>query len=555
MVLQQYWTQPTPFTRRTDLEPGLEARVLDPLWLLLRQWQMSEFRGEDAGTPILVEVERDVFSVDRVELDGLVQTYLPQDAPLEAVVERETKEQVQPDLRSRAQAGRMLLAMLDQAGLSVDEEEFGTMMAFPAGDFDEAVAADPKVRLLTSLAPDATAVYAALGAAPLSDPQLDSLLPGSNGPLGPYRNIIDQWLARYEARVGHPGEGDAWLEDRLEYSFSVSAATDVGRVELTAPEYHGGRLDWDDFRVTTVDPADTAAPDRQRVTTLATPVSYVGMPAARWWEFEDANVDFGNVESGENDLGRLLLAEFAMVWGNDWFLVPIVADQGGLCRLNEVLVTDTFGVTTRIPPQSAHTPHWGFGRLSAAPATIDTSRWLFIPPVLPSTHQAQPVETVKFVRDEMANMAWAIEVAVASSLGRPRAIADEDHSPRRGFAEPQTGEVLRYNAMTDLPAHWMPMLPTRDGATSARFLVRAGLLDEMQTTAPEAEGELLGAIGDFRVHEEEIPRSGATITRAHQLTRWYGGGRVLWLGRRKRAGAGEVRSSLEFDQLLGGDAG
>jgi hypothetical protein len=99
------------------------------------------------------------------------------------------------------------------------------------------------------------------------------------------------------------------------------------------------------------------------------------------------------------------------------------------------------------------------------------------------------------------------------------------------------------------------MVPMRDAATAARMLVRAGLLDEMQAVAPDPAGELLGAVGDFSVHEEEIPRSGATVTRTHQLTRWYGGGRALWLGRRKRAGAGEVRSSLEFDQLLGIDSG
>ena len=555
MVLQQYWTQPTPFTLRTDLEPGLEARVLDPLWLLLRQWQMSEFRGEDAGTPVLAEVERDLFALDRVELDGLIQSYAPHDAPLEAVVERETKEQVKPDLRSRAQAGRMLMAMLGHAGLTINEEAFRSLMAFPDGEFDDAAAADAKVQLLTSRAPDAVAMYAAFGVAPLNDQQLADLLPGANGPIGPYREAVDEWVARYEERVGQPGEGDAWIEDRLEYSFAVSATTDVGRVDLTVPEYHGGRLDWDAFRVTSVDGAESAAPDRQRVTTLATPVSYVGMPAARWWEFEDAGVDFGNTESGENDLGRLLLAEFAMVWGNDWFLVPVVAEQGGLCRLNELLVTDTFGVTTRIPPQSTHTPHWGLGRLSAEQGTIDTSRWLFIPPVLPAAHEATAVEVVRFVRDEMANMAWAIEDTVATPLGRSRGIADEDRFPRRGFAAPRTGETLHYHAMTDLPAHWMPMLPMHEGATSARMLVRAGLLDEMQAVAPDPAGELLGAVGEFSVHEEEIPRSGATVTRTHQLTRWYGGGRAHWLGRRKRAGAGEIRSSLEFDQLLGIDSG
>ena len=39
-----------------DPRPGIEARVHDPLWLLGRQWQLGEFEGEDAGTPLTVRV-------------------------------------------------------------------------------------------------------------------------------------------------------------------------------------------------------------------------------------------------------------------------------------------------------------------------------------------------------------------------------------------------------------------------------------------------------------------------------------------------------------------
>ena len=36
------------------------------------------------------------------------------------------------------------------------------------------------------------------------------------------------------------------------------------------------------------------------------------MPAARFWEFEDAQVDFGSVDAGPTDLARMLLVEFAL---------------------------------------------------------------------------------------------------------------------------------------------------------------------------------------------------------------------------------------------------
>src|ERR1700739_3622642 len=46
--------EPTP--RAEGIDEGLAARIHDPLWLLARQWQMGEFRGQDAGTPALVQV-------------------------------------------------------------------------------------------------------------------------------------------------------------------------------------------------------------------------------------------------------------------------------------------------------------------------------------------------------------------------------------------------------------------------------------------------------------------------------------------------------------------
>ena len=50
----------SPWRSRPTSLPGLQALVGDPLWLLARQWQFDELRGEDGGTPIaaVVEVEQ-----------------------------------------------------------------------------------------------------------------------------------------------------------------------------------------------------------------------------------------------------------------------------------------------------------------------------------------------------------------------------------------------------------------------------------------------------------------------------------------------------------------
>ena len=41
-------------TREGDVTDALRFRVFDPLWMLSRQWQLGEFRGNDAGTAMNV---------------------------------------------------------------------------------------------------------------------------------------------------------------------------------------------------------------------------------------------------------------------------------------------------------------------------------------------------------------------------------------------------------------------------------------------------------------------------------------------------------------------
>ena len=50
------WNRLEGRPRRPDFTRALKAEVRDPLWLLTRQWQMGEFLGEDAGSPIGAKV-------------------------------------------------------------------------------------------------------------------------------------------------------------------------------------------------------------------------------------------------------------------------------------------------------------------------------------------------------------------------------------------------------------------------------------------------------------------------------------------------------------------
>jgi len=90
-------------------------------------------------------------------------------------------------------------------------------------------------------------------------------------------------------------------------------------------------------------------------TVIPAPVSYRGMPSPRWWEFEDNAVDFGAIEVEPEDLARMLLVEFAITYGNDWFVIPVDLPVGSLRQIQSLVVTDTFGVRTLIPSIGAST--------------------------------------------------------------------------------------------------------------------------------------------------------------------------------------------------------
>src|SRR5947209_17412976 len=105
-----------------DIAVGLQGRVHDPLWMLARQWQLGEFKGEDAGSPVLAQVEGEAFELTRYLPGALpaggVGAGRPLDVsrePLETLVEKEpvVRGGVAPDLRFAVDAGREFTRRLE----------------------------------------------------------------------------------------------------------------------------------------------------------------------------------------------------------------------------------------------------------------------------------------------------------------------------------------------------------------------------------------------------------------------------------------------------------
>jgi hypothetical protein len=117
--------------------------------------------------------------------------------------------------------------------------------------------------------------------------------------------------------------------------------------------------------------------------------------------------------------------------------------------------------------------------------------------------------------------------------------------------------ALAYRLLTTVPAHWIPLVPVPLTAGSAAIRFRRGQIprftvDGVRTAEQvRAAGQILEP-GQPRVyfHEEEIPRSGLTVSRVPVAARGPDGALYRWVARRVRAGRGEVAGVLAFDEAV-----
>jgi hypothetical protein len=275
------------------------------------------------------------------------------------------------------------------------------------------------------------------------------------------------------------------------------------------------------------------------------------MPAPRFWEIEDAAVDFGGIAAGPTDLVRLMLIEFALSFGNDWFTVPVDGlPAGSLCRLDSLVVTDTFGRETQVTPLADAAGGFRMFDLGERPDL------LIVADALPSTIESPPLEEVLLLRDEPANLAWGVERIVAGPAGRPvnRAELWQEQRSRAPEAPPppEGAPPLSYRLSTSVPPFWIPFVLRVDddggGAVTARWLARAALRDDVTDQPVRPEGELLGrGAAELLLYDETVPREGLRVRRQWQYGRGPDGSTHLWRTRRSDTGRGEGSSGLRFD--------
>jgi hypothetical protein len=633
------WNRLEPRPRQKEFDQSLRADIHDALWMLTRQWQFGELKGEDTGSAVFAKVQIETTAISRFKDQYGNVTPYDNGIPLEAKVERMP---VEYDLRLRARAGQHWLKLLQAAGSQYNTTNvlmsgdanfysheayralFATVYAFELpviGVADSTAVRVAKSRLLsnqqahqsiTALAgrtPDGVEWLEdllAIGNPPAALPTALTTAAGYNAAHSAFilatATTFMNWFADSHEQPAASAEG-SWAASNLEYKFAVTLPNieNIDNTVLEADEYYHGRLDWYAFNHALNDDGsgllqeatgETAAYTNTEVLTfIPAEARFAGMPNSRWWEFEDGFMDLGNITADTTSPTKVILSEFALMYSNDWFVIPYVVPAGSLSEVRGIVVTDTFGVRTMIEPagqgDSNDWTSWTMFNLSrnAASESLNgkVDPRIFIPPAVTKVDESKPLEAVEMIRDEMANMVWGVETIVPDLLGGGQdglAAAQVLTNYFMAADGPVTPDAipddvkLRYNLGNTVPENWIPFLPTHLPLQNRKIqLQRASMPrwfnDEFSAVRPrtsilregmndDPNAEIVPFVNPsqetqnspYYIQEEEVPRAGVVVEASWQRTRWYDGKIVTWYGRRKQTGKGEGGSGLVFDQVM-----
>ena len=312
--------------------------------MLCKQWQMGEFAGDDAGSPVSAKIHVTGQQIAKYEpLDKPTQDF-DLATPLETTVERRrisfAAGKIPLALDLRLQMGRRWLQMIPASARdAVPPALQDRRCPIPRPSDDAAICAHPQAlqqfRAVAGRAMDGGGALSTFeGAA--HEPRVRRRRRALGGrrerppmrPGPPSSTGSTRCIRRRPRKRAMPGSR------RASNTRSHAPRADGAGNEkvLAADEYFHGRLDWYNFDwdKSREQLGDTPAPieglpmDAQYSTRtfIPAPVRFNGMPDTRWWAFEDGKTNFGDIKPGTTDLAKLLLIEFGLVYANDWFLLP-----------------------------------------------------------------------------------------------------------------------------------------------------------------------------------------------------------------------------------------
>lgn len=358
----------------------------------------------------------------------------------------------------------------------------------------------------------------------------------------------------------------------------------------------------------------------RHVLALPTPATFAAAPNKRLWQMEDRKVYMGNSLSQQSE-ANVVVMKYAAMYSNDWMLFPLETEIGKFITVEKIEVIDTFGGKTVISgneragkleydqgSMGLRNEAWQmFTNTNFGNRRVTDIQGLYFVPQLAATVEGKPIEEVKILRDEMANMVWGVEEVVPDGCGETLDAkfyathlqayvnkVNEKGLPKRKpqivqFADGMDAQILlpendaqvanyRYMLQSQVPYNWIPFIPQRitNGQSmnnpfflgGREMILRRGKMpcylynektNDFDILPVRPLGTILRPEIIFEnginkelpmvIHEEAVQATGIRLTKNYQRARWLNGRTYNWLGLYKRQSHTEAGSSLIFDEL------
>ena len=448
--------------RQEELDGALAARIHDPLWMLARQYQFGEFKGEDAGSAIFAKV-----ALNSVKMTGFINGSNPEES-IDDSIPLETKvEAIMPEIDNKTalRLGKKFLEIFDRLGdlgapgnnyaFGQYKQELIARFSFAVAEVNSGMGASSATANARELSlQQSTAFVRALVGRAINGKALWEFLQGKSNKMNGLgiingnpptqnkfitlehktlaKNVAKEWLDYVSAELNLPenDQQDCWYPEKLEYAFDTTVKEgNQGKTRLHAEEYYHGHLDWYSFDVKQKNTSlkktfNSNVRKREVLTVIPTEAAFAGMPNSRWWEMEDGTIDLGNLKASDTDIAKILVSQYALQYSSDWLAIPYDLPTGSFTEVEGIVVTDTFGRKTLI--EAAHKADgqdwnsWNMYSLTVTKEEFEQpefDRRMLLPPAVSKIHESEVIEEVKFIRDEMANLVWGIESVVPNGLG------------------------------------------------------------------------------------------------------------------------------------------
>jgi hypothetical protein len=579
-----------PIAIAYDFEETINANVHDALWLLTQQWRVGEYKGSDGGTLIKSKIKLKSSKLAKYQLLNQSIKEFTNDVPLNTIVEA---VKTKTDLLTRLQTGKHWIKLLkakisnqtDVTALVNYFNQSSLIQIESTGTDNYADLSDKKLQNILSISAganiDGERLFLELSAFGIANFSLSSL--GLDTGTNDEIDLVIELYKNYFKRICIIQDEEAWDASALEYKFKASAYDGTEETVLIGDNYQSGHIQWYDMDISanpteTLNNLETSQNQEIIEEYIPTPIYYKGMPVERWWEFEDKNIDLASIITNKNDLSKMMIMEFGIIYSNDWFIIPQTLGIGTLNDIETLVVTDVFGKHTLIKSAGAGSNNewqrWSMFTLNKrGENSHQADTRLFIPPSVTTNIESDPIEQVYFVRDEMANLVWGLEEIIPSSLygGKRGNIGSNEllqyavendlyEAPEQDPAYVENEAELKYMLMNTVPENWIPFIPVQGEGNRLSQFQRGKMFrkinDFFTTDFVLPRTKLLNITNTdtetnpYFINEEEILRPGAVVTATYQRARWTNGEVYTWLGYTKTNGRGESDSGLAFDLLV-----